>query len=743
MQSKYYELKNAVQVSGSQGLKIPSARNIATAIQSNRDYQVIDLLSHSEDGSLKYEYIVVDVECDEVLPNNSPGIEFKERLALRVSKDPRKLVEVLALRKDFPILMHQNQVPYNSPASLCLYFEPAVSVMRTWTPHKFLRRIQWWLINSANEELHVADQPLEQLFFQSIYELVIPIDFKDKKSKNFIAHRSHQRLNGGFSFILTEDMSTQSNVNLLYIELPTIVHDRIEGEPQNLGELQQILSNRQIDLIEHINSSVAQLVDANGIGIDKDNNQAILLLRIPISRDQDNGPERITYRAFLFLKGVYELGYNTGALIQHDGKYYQYTPIADQAPSTLDWENLPLLPMQVLWENNHDSARLQSGISEKGPKSALIGVGSLGSALLNLWHRSGWGHWTIIDNDHIKPHNLSRHTAFFCNIGQPKVDAVSELQAASRRDTEVQPILADATDLDTTISERLSDLDLVIDASTTLEYPRIASNIDKYPRHASTFVTHNGCSSVLLFEDESRTIRLRTLEAQYYRALIQNKWGKDHLGGVTSTFWSGAGCRDISLVMPYSSVLVHASNLAEQIQIKTINKEASICIWERNSKSGEIAIHDIEPHKENCIQKDGYSVFYDDGIEETIKELRQQQLPDETGGILLGYFDLNINTIVIVDVLPAPPDSKGSKSSFERGVSGLEEQVQEASKRTAGIVTYIGEWHSHPDDCSTALSNDDIVQLSYLAEKMKEDGLPVISLIANKDDLGIYIGELY
>ena len=36
--------------------------------------------------------------------------------------DPKRLIEVLALRQDFPILMHQNQGVPGTPASLCLYF---------------------------------------------------------------------------------------------------------------------------------------------------------------------------------------------------------------------------------------------------------------------------------------------------------------------------------------------------------------------------------------------------------------------------------------------------------------------------------------------------------------------------------------------------------------------------------------------------------------------------------------------
>jgi hypothetical protein len=83
----------------------------------------------------------------------------------------------------------------------------------------------------------------------------------------------------------------------------------------------------------------------------------------------------------------------------------------------------------------------------------------------------------------------------------------------------------------------------------------------------SAFVTPNGKTAVLLAEDAERSIRVRSLEAQYYRALIQEEWGNDHLEGNAGTFWSGAGCRDISVVMPYSRIVAHASTLAEQIPL--------------------------------------------------------------------------------------------------------------------------------------------------------------------------------
>lgn len=44
----------------------------------------------------------------------------------------------------------------------------------------------------------------------------------------------------------------------------------------------------------------------------------------------------------------------------------------------------------------------------------------------------------------------------------------------------------------------------------------------------------------------------------------------------------------------------------------------------------------------------------DEGLVKKIRALRTQGLPNETGGILLGYYDFNVKAIVIVDVLPEP-----------------------------------------------------------------------------------------
>jgi integrative and conjugative element protein (TIGR02256 family) len=741
----FYELKNVATVEDAGALTIPRAVALLEAVQRNRDYSLIQLLRYPAEGALTLEFLIVEVECDGVPPKNTIGIQYRERLALCVSSDPKKLVEVLALRQDFPILIHQNQGVLGAPASLCLYFESPAAVMRTWTPPAFLRRIQWWLEKSARGELHPADQPVEHLFFASRYELVLPWNLAELRKDpelRFVVVLLQERQGQCFTCRLEaipKVASKDKTTAHIELNLPPIVHGA-DRNPETLGHLFDLLSRREVDLISPLRATLQDRVEgADGVPSSTDDKGTVIVLHIPLIRTVDAKPDVIAVRAFLVPIGALELGEATGALISFQNRYFK-DHLNTQLPTK--WRDLPIVPMDVLWENDGEAARRQSGITDEGPAGVLIGAGALGSVLLNLWGRSGWGSWTVIDNDHIKPHNLSRHSAYAQHIGETKATVVAGLHAAVMRDaTKIVPLVADASDFTKeAVVRTLNGAALVVDASTTLEYPRSASMVDTLPRHISVFVAPNGNSAVLMAEDAKRTLRLRTLEAQYYRALIQADWGKIHLIGHASTFWSGANCRDISMVMPYSRIMGQASTLAEQIQAAAAREDALIRIWQRDPVCGSIEVHDIPIFPEQRFVLGDYDLFIDCGVEQQLRALRQQGLPAETGGVLLGYYDFNINAVVVVAGLPAPADSKASTDYFERGIEGLAEEVRNVAARTAGMVGYIGEWHSHPPGHSALPSWRDIVQLIHLALGMADDGLPAVQLIVGERDLQVLQG---
>lgn len=746
MEERFHPVNGAEAIPES-SLTLPRARALHDAVRHHKDYALVETLhKKTQTGELSSEVLVVEVSCDGIPPSNLVGIDFTERLAFCVPKNPQALIEVLALRRGFPLLMHQNFVLPDEPPNLCLYQEPPRSVARTWTAPSFLKRIQFWLEHSARGTLHSADQPVEQLFFESPFKLVLPWNIDSllaDPNTHFSILKGPDRKEGGATLFLdsSSDKKPEKHISIVNISLPTVVHGRIESDCGNIGQLADVLSRKGVDLVSSLTAEAEARVGA-GIEESKDGQHTVILLHIPVSRAEGEAPSRVVQKAYLLLVGMLKLGEAMGILcsLKQDKviRYYRDLKIGViEQPTDAGWRNHPVLPMEVLRCIDRPAARFQSGVTTEGPSGALIGAGALGSALLDMWMRSGWGEWSVIDNDYIKPHNLVRHQAEAWSIGMSKAEVASiQINQVMQGAAKAKAVHADVCELtDLEVLEVLRSSTLVVDASTTLDYPRLASVQDNVGRHASVFVTPSGGASALLLEDAERKTRLRTLEAQYYRAILSEEWGKAHLEDNLGSFRSGASCRDISFVMPYSSIVGHAATIADQILRLSSADQAAIRIWSQDPISGAVTVHYVEARTELLLPFSSLDLSIDAGVYDKMLILRNKHLPVETGGILLGYYDFNVNSVVVVDALPAPRDSKASNGSFERGLDGVMEAVIEAGRRTAGIVGYIGEWHSHPKGYSAAPSCDDKYQLVYLTQGLAMEGLPAVVLIVSDDDL--------
>lgn len=725
-------------------LTLPRSLSLYSAIKQNSEYRLIRILRAVHDSVLKFECLVVDVTCDQVPSRSSNGILYRERLLLEIDVNEKQLIHVLALRKNFPILLHQNQTRTGSPAQLCLYFDSPENIFRSWTPQNFLKRIIWWLEKSSRGELHASDQPVEGLFFYSKYELVLSFNFKELQDANtaFTFIIGPEREDKGmtiFAWPLGSPKLTNNDkrVSVVELALPPIVHSQVEQSPYNMGDLVNLFQSKDINLIDLLKTKLA--VPEGGVDITADHNMTVFVITVPIKREQDTDPERVSHYAFFSPIGSLTLGISMGFLMRHENKVFNDAMGTVDVSEEASWRSQRIDNMTVLHFNSAETSRLKSGIINSGPTGIIVGVGALGGVLLDIWTRSGWGIWTVIDDDHLKPHNLVRHIGVATDVGLPKVDvAVQHVYSITLGATKVTGVNADGCDFSNQSlldAHKLSNL--VVDASTTINYPRLASKRDDVSRHISVFITPNGNSSVLLAEDQERKIRLRTLEAQYYRALINQELGQHNLHDSGGSFISGSSCRDISFVMPYSKIMNHATTLSEQVITASETTKAAIRVWNRNNTDGNVNSYHIVPEPEICMSIDDFDIYIDEGLVKKIKRHRAQGLPNETGGILLGYYDFNVKTIVIVDILSAPVDSIASPTSFERGTKGTQQQVHEIARKTADMVGYIGEWHSHPAGHSAKPSKDDYYQVVFLSLGMAEDGFPAISLIVGENDLQV------
>lgn len=715
---------------------------------SNRFFRFIEMRTYSEEC----DTIIVDCFNTNIPNRNEIGIKNRERLALVYDKRNHNPFDVRALRADFPVTLHQNSVPKGEPASLCLYFESWSALERYWTPETHLIRILWWLEETASGTLHRNEQPLEQLYFESQYKIVLPIDFNEKvkqKEYKFFIDRvnktGHQDFicHGLFEASLTKS-AKQSHFDCIALELEPVLHSRINKFPYTLGELHDQLYIQGSELIVSLINLFKNNVDSSGLSEKDESSRTLLLLSIPMKRKINLPEESIKIKGFIIDSSIGNLGVDCGVLFKNPAncKYFKESALnlSNDNTTTVRWRNIEILTVEVIPSITKEFARVSSNIdiSSSDFNAVLAGVGALGSLLADIWAKEAWGEWTFIDDDYIRPHNIVRHLARANHIGWPKA-TICEAITNSNYQIDYfknKSINEKANNFkNPNILEAVNNAKLIVDATTTIEVQRDISDLDVNARAASVFLTPSGFSSVLLLEDAERENRLDTLEAQYYRAIINSTWGNRHLDGNLGELWVGAGCRDISVKISQEQIMLHAAILARQLRISTEQIGPVIRIWESNDEFGAIMAHDIKVHKTNIETVSNWRIVIDDGIINKINTERLNKLPYETGGIIVGYIDQKSSKIFIVDVLNAPNDSISEKDGFQRGIDGLTSELDRIGRLTGNIVEYIGEWHSHPQNTTALPSYLDCILLKYLADILAKEGKPAIMIIAGDNEI--------
>jgi integrative and conjugative element protein (TIGR02256 family) len=734
----------------------PLTQSLLRACKSNPYIEVLELRMADDCGPV--EAIIVDV-CDGTVPRTNPGgIHRNERLAITVGQSDglRMPVIVRPLRRDFPALSHQHPTPSDAPRALCLYNIAWSAVERTWTAERFLTRIFWWLRESAALKLHREDQPLEQLFYMSPYQVLLPANFSElagANGKSYVVETVAGDFRGSTTLRVRPADPVQiarqelRGYRLLSLAVDGVGSSAVLEFPRTLGQLHQRLSAWGSDLTTRLYKTLADGIPASGLAASSGMKHEGLLIVVWIPRLRDGQVERYDALGYLVMSSFFELAKACG-VISHpdaDGRYF-HSPLiglaAGEMPSN-DWLSTELIPVEVRLALDAERARKISALDPATAdfKGVLAGAGALGGMLADIWARQAWGEWTFVDPDQLLPHNLARHVGFDDQLGFTKVEAVQEL-TRSVYPNEHMPVAIPKSivDQDEDVLASLATANLLVDVTTTFSVPRELAQRDNVPRTASLFLTPSGGACVLLLEDADRSMRTPALEGQYYRAILGTEWGAHHLDSHYGDMWVGGGCRDISVRLPVERIHLHAGILSRQLRQSLLAPGARACVWTVDDQSESVVTSEIELQPVHVEQVGGWSIIYDDGLIALLNQIRERALPCETGGILLGVVDLKSKTIVLVDAPPVPADSQSSPTHFVRGREGQEDTLKETHRRTASVVDYVGEWHSHPRGCSANASTDDQKLLASLSGLMSGEGLPVLMVIVAESEVSFHIG---
>lgn len=726
-----------------EALDIPRARQIASAITGGR-LDFVHLLECRKIADPSAEILVIEVEVERPQVVVNP-IQRIERLAIVLSVDDETYPEVLAVRKGFPIVPHLNITFDEDTRSLCLYDQSWDEVKARWTAPTFIERIRMWLADTAIGSLHREDQPLEQVLMGSGYQLVLP--WSAMQSRGEAAVRLDFGLipsgefGGTFVAWRADDGADRTKKPQFIASLffaGKRRHGVIRRAPRTLEELCDFVRSEDFDLLTELRNRVMSWKDDGCLDA-----ALIFVLGFPLQRDDSSDVEVTDTWAFVTMKTVYEVGEAIGVWERTGGKVGAFiAPI----PS-LRGAAVPLDIVRPHFSFTRDKAAAASGETAVKAKTVAVGVGAIGSQTVMHLVRSGFGCWTIIDDDELLPHNLARHALLPNAVGCSKAGAMGATINMFFEDEEPSTAIRENVlhpkDASEKVSNAIAESELVLDFSASVPVARHLAADARGGRRASVFLNPRGSDLVVLCEDALRSTRLDALEAQYYRAVIRNSVLQEHLKANENRRRYSRSCRDVSFTLPTHLVGLHSAIAAQAVRSCQSSMEAAIRVWRADPVECAVVPVNVPILPHFRVQIGGWTVVLDQGLLDHLQQLRSERLPNETGGVLVGMYDLPRKIVYVVDTIPSPADSRETPVSYIRGCEGLAERVTEIAEETAGEVQYVGEWHSHPDGYGCEPSQDDVNLFANITDRMTAAGYPAfMAIIGPKNQSAWFLGMM-
>lgn len=717
-------------------LRAAKARQLAGELAAGR-IPYAELAECRQNG--EGDTLVLRVNVD-VGPSPKRDIRQTEKLAIMFRSVDDEWPGVLALRLTFPTdLEHLNLNRTGLPIGLCISEEPYSEARRQWTPQRFVRMIRSWLKRAANEELHAPGQPVERVVSGAAGAVIVPHDLPGQPTTTDYRVLQVNRQTYRLQAVNAPQFGPpKGTCAWMYLTAPAMKHQMVFlHRPETLAELLDRLAAVGWDCRSEITQQIKDWVQSG-----KHTSQAIIFINFPLKRGDDTAEvERVEPWAFVTNASVNEVAKDLGVNYWAGPKQLMIVPNSGATGGkAIEVGVLTVMPML-----DKEKAAEFNGLAAPPSKRAVaIGAGALGSPILDNILRAGYVPTHVVDEDRLFPHNLARHELTGDHLGWFKAEAMAGHASALVEGATLTPIVADVTqpgDKQADLDAALAEAEIIFDWTASVAAARVLAAHPATAPRVSMFLSPSGRDLVILSEDAERSLTLDQIEAQYYWHLAEDTQLHDHLH-VAERIRFAKSCRDLSSRIPQTWIAVH-SGIASQWTLRAgadgPQLGATISRIDPESMAVERKVLPIAPMTKTELG--GWTVHVSEQALRKICDVRQANLPRETGGSLVGSWDIESKSLYVVGALEAPPDSKSTRGSFVRGVVGQEERFQHIADITMGMLTYLGEWHSHPDGVPPLPSWDDLGVRAWLSEHLALEGYPGIMLIMSGNAFSCMISD--
>lgn len=334
----------------------------------------------------------------------------------------------------------------------------------------------------------------------------------------------------------------------------------------------------------------------------------------------------------------------------------------------------------------------------------ILGAGAIGSKLTYHLYRSGIINLTVVDKDDLLPHNLCRHavtsaTLFANKVGELK-DSLSDLFCGNNLTAIKEDIMTWLPSAD------ISKYDLIIDATASASVMRLLSN---FPIDEKIIIVHFALSDAgnvgHVYIKRNRSINIPDFYwATAMKALNEDgddisHWLKSEVGYNYESVRIGEGCHSNTMILSDDTISTHtgiASNIIRNIFEGSVKNEVYLSYTNKEYIGQVFTEHFEAPPFINipCSMPE-WSIKIPKPLYESLMIATKVSNKKETGGYLFGAIERKHKTIFILHFF-IPSDSKSKKTRLGLGIKGWKDEYNRVKERTNGVLTYIGDWHSHP-----------------------------------------------